>query len=390
MSKRVILIVLDGVGVGAMEDSYLYGDENTNTLKNVLSLTGIKIPNLTSLGLLKTINKLNEPVNPLAAYGNMKLKSPGKDTTTGHFELMGLIREKPAPTFSEGFPPELIKEFEKRIGRKTIGNKPASGTEIINELGKIHMETGYPIVYTSADSVFQVAAHEEIINLNELYRICEIARQLLRGDWEIERVIARPFIGESPNFIRTPYRRDFNLPPPEKTALDFLHQQNIPVWIIGKIGDIFSMRGVSREIRTKYNKDGMNKIISSLSKFDRGLIFTNLNDFDTLFGHRRNPRQFAEALQEFDDFLPVLLSNLKKGDVLIITADHGCDPTYKKHTDHTREKVPLLVYSLMMKKKVHLGERESLADVGQTILDYFQIPVNTIAGRSFLAELGIR
>ncbi|MBT9130689.1 MAG: Phosphopentomutase [candidate division WS2 bacterium] len=389
MNKRVLLIILDGVGVGAMEDAYLYGDENANTLKNTLSETGVKIPNLTSLGLLKTINNLNEPVNPLAAYGKMKLKSAGKDTTTGHFELMGLIREKPAPTFSDGFPADLIKEFEKRIGRKTIGNKPSSGIEIIKELGKMHMETGYPIVYTSADSVFQIAAHEEIVNLNELYRICEIARQLLRGDWEVERVIARPFIGESPNFIRTPSRRDFNLPPSKFTVLDLLQQHSIPVWVIGKIGDIFSLRGISQEIRTKYNKDGMNKILLSLSKLKKGLIFTNLNDFDTLFGHRRSPRQFSESLKEFDDFLPLLLGKLTKDDLLIITADHGCDPTYIRHTDHTREKVPLLVYSLALKKKLYLGERESLSDVGQTILEYFQIPGNSVAGKSFLPELSM-
>lgn len=383
------MIILDGLGVGAMEDAYLYGDENTNTLKNVLNETGVEIPNLISLGLLKTINKLNEPVNSQAAYGNMKISSPGKDTTTGHFELMGIIREKPSPTFPEGFPAGLIKEFEKRIGRKTIGNKPASGTKIINELGNIHMKTGYPIVYTSADSVFQIAAHQEIITLKELYRICEIARQLLQGDWEVERVIARPFIGESPNFIRTPFRKDFNLPAPEKTALDFLCLHNIPVWVIGKIGDIFSMKGISREVRTKNNQDGMKKITLSLSKLERGLIFTNLNDFDTLFGHRRNPGKFSESLKEFDDFLPVLLDKLKKEDLLIITADHGCDPTYTRHTDHTREKVPLLVYSLMMKKKMYLGERESLSDVGQTILDYFQILDNSVAGKSFLPELSI-
>ncbi len=387
MNKKVVLIVLDGVGAGAMEDAAEYKDEGANTLLNTLKATGVELPNLVSFGLFKILGLEGGPFSPLACYGVLEEKSKGKDTSAGHFELMGLITNIPAPTFPQGFPCELIEEFESRIGGKTLGNVPASGTEIIKRLGREHEETGYPIVYTSADSVFQIAAHENIITLDELYRISKIAREILKGEWAVERVIARPFIGRYPDYVRTPRRKDFALPPPGKTALDYLAEASVPVWVVGKIGDIFSMRGISKEIRTKTNRDGKEKILDSLKALDKGVIFANLNDFDTLYGHRRNPQLFSQALKEFDDFLPRLKEALGGDDLLILTADHGCDPTLTRHTDHTREKVPLMVYSPSMVRGRGLGVRETFADVGKSILDYFSISAKGLEGESFLSAI---
>lgn len=387
INKRVILIVLDGVGAGALPDAAEYNDEGANTLLNTIRTTWVELPNLSFLGMKKILGINNQPIDVKASYGVMLEKSKGKDTSAGHLELMGLITEKPAPTFPKGFPLELVAEYEKRIGRKTLGNVPASGTEIIKKLGQEHQKTGSPIIYTSADSVFQIAAHEEVIPIEELYRISQIARDLLQGEWAVERVISRPFIGEYPDYIRTPRRKDYALPPSGKTALDFLEEAGIPVWVIGKIGDIYSLRGIKQELRTKNNKDGMDKILYSLQELSTGLIFANLNDFDTLFGHRRNPQLFAQALREFDEYLPTLLKALNEEDLLIITADHGCDPTLERHTDHTREKVPLLVYANFTSQGVDLGVRESFADVGKTILEYFSVEEKELYGRSFLKEI---
>ncbi|HHY79416.1 MAG TPA: phosphopentomutase [Thermoanaerobacter sp.] len=387
MFKRVILIVLDSVGVGELPDAYKFGDEGSNTLGHVTEKTGIGLPNMGKLGLGNIIPLKSVPENPNAVggYGKMAEKSAGKDTTTGHWEIAGLITEKPFPTYPHGFPEEIIKEFEKRIGRKVLGNKPASGTEIIKELGEEHVKTGYPIVYTSADSVFQVAAHEDVIPLEELYRICEIAREILKGDHAVGRVIARPFTGTPGNFVRTGNRRDFSLKPFEPTILDMLKEAGYEVFAIGKIEDIFAGQGITEINHTTNNDEGITATIKAMDEIKNGLIFTNLVDFDMLYGHRNDVEGYAKALTHFDNRLPEIMGKLTKEDLLIITADHGCDPTTPS-TDHSREYVPLLVYSPSMKHGVNLGVRSTYSDVAATIAEIFKVGP-TKHGTSFLKEL---
>ncbi|AIS51648.1 phosphopentomutase DeoB [Thermoanaerobacter kivui] len=387
MFKRVILIVLDSVGVGELPDAYKFGDEGSNTLGHVTEKTGVELPNMGRLGLGNIIPLKSVPENPnaIGGYGKMAEKSAGKDTTTGHWEIAGLITEKPFPTYPHGFPEEIIKEFEKRIGRKVLGNKPASGTEIIKELGEEHVKTGYPIVYTSADSVFQVAAHEDVIPLEELYRICEIAREILKGDHAVGRVIARPFTGTPGNFVRTGNRRDFSLKPFEPTVLDMLKEAGYEVFAIGKIEDIFAGQGITEKNHTINNDEGITATIKAMDDIKNGLIFTNLVDFDMLYGHRNDVEGYAKALKHFDNRLPEIMGKLTKEDLLIITADHGCDPTTPS-TDHSREYVPLLVYSPSMKHGINLGVRSTYSDVAATIAEIFKVGP-TKHGTSFLKEL---
>ncbi len=384
---RVILLIMDSVGVGELPDANTYGDKGSNTLGNIAKeLKGLNLPNLQSLGLGNIIDILGveRNINPLGSYGKMAEVSPGKDTTTGHWELAGVILEKPFPTFPKGFPEDLILEFETKIGKKTIGNIVASGTEIITELGQKHMETGFPIVYTSADSVFQIAAHEEVIPLEELYKMCEIARELLKGEYEVGRVIARPFVGVTGNFTRTSNRHDYAIDTPTPTILDLLVERNIEVMAVGKIKDIFNGKGISAHKSTKTNDEGIYQTIELLKENKKGLIFANLVDFDMLFGHRNDVEGYGQALERLDVKLNDILDLLGEKDLLIITADHGCDPTTVS-TDHSREYVPLIVYSLGAKKGVNLGTRASFSDVAATIAENYNIKLGV--GKSFLSEI---
>jgi len=386
--RRVFLIVLDSVGIGAMPDWREFGDDMPgDTLGHCAERRPLRLPNLERLGIanIRPFAHLRAAEAPAASYGRCALASPGKDTTTGHWELAGIILKKPFPLYPNGFPPELIREFERRIGRGTLGNKPASGTEIIRELGEEHMKTGKPIVYTSADSVFQVAAHEEVIPLEELYRICEIARDLLRGEHEVGRVIARPFIGSPGAFVRTANRHDYAVPPPQGMLLDRLGGRGVPVISIGKIADIFLGRGIAHSLKTKNNADGMEKILAAAREFPEGLVFANLVDFDMLYGHRNDPEGYSRALEEVDAWLPSLETSLAPDDLVILTADHGCDPVTPS-TDHNREYVPLLAFGPRVRRGANLGTRASLADIGQTIAANFGAAAP--AGESFLSDLG--
>lgn len=386
--KRVILIILDGVGIGELPDAYKFNDQGSNTLANIArAVGGLNLPNLEKLGLsnIYPILGVKPQETPFSYFGKMAEKSPGKDTTTGHWEIAGLILDKPFPTYPNGFPKEIIERFEREIGRKVLGNYPASGTEIINKLGEEHMKTGYPIVYTSADSVFQIAAHEEIIPVEELYNMCKIARNILQGEHGVARVIARPFLGEKGNFFRTPRRKDFSLPPPRKTLLDYLKENGKEVIGIGKIEDIFAGKGLTLTLHQDNNKEGMENIIKAINILKEGIIIANLVDFDMLYGHRNNVEGFAKALEEFDAFIPKIISLLKYEDILIITADHGCDPTTES-TDHSREYVPLLVFSQKFQRTNSLGVQSSFSNLGKTIADYFKIE-NDLDGESFLKEL---
>lgn len=386
--RRVFLIVLDSVGIGAMPDWREFGDDMPgDTLGHCAERRPLRLPNLERLGIanIRPFAHLRAAEAPAASYGRCALASPGKDTTTGHWELAGIILKKPFPLYPNGFPPELIREFERRIGRGTLGNKPASGTEIIRELGEEHMKTGQPIVYTSADSVFQVAAHEEVIPLEELYRICEIARDLLRGEHEVGRVIARPFIGSPGAFVRTANRHDYAVPPPQGMLLDRLAGRGVPVISIGKIADIFLGRGIAHSLKTKNNADGMEKILAAAREFPEGLVFANLVDFDMLYGHRNDPEGYSRALEEVDAWLPSLETSLAPDDLVILTADHGCDPVTPS-TDHNREYVPLLAFGPRVRRGANLGTRASLADIGQTIAANFGAAAP--AGESFLSDLG--
>lgn len=382
MTKRVILIILDSLGVGEMNDSFKYGDKGCNTFRNVIEKSEkINLDNFKKLGIgnIKSLN-LNPTNDNLALIGVCNELSQGKDTITGHLEIAGVITEIPLQTFPNGFPKDIIEEFENKIGRKVIGNCVASGTEIIERLGKEHMETGNPILYTSADSVFQIAAHEEIIPIDELYKMCEIARNMLVGDRLIGRVIARPFIGEHGKFKRTSNRKDYSIDPPGKTMLDYLKENGKDVISIGKIYDIFNGFGITEKIKTVNNLDGINKTIDTMKREFNGLLFVNLVDFDMMYGHRNDVNGYANAISEFDSKIPEIIENMREDDVLILTADHGCDPT-TDGTDHTREQIPLIVY----KKGVvpsSLGERKSFSDIGKTILDLFEIK-NNIHGTSF-------
>lgn len=384
---KVMLIVMDSVGIGALPDAKEYGDEGSNTLGNIASQVGLNVPNLTKLGLGKIapLQGIAADVKALGAYGKMAELSKGKDTTTGHWEIAGIITEDPMPTFAHSFPATFIKEFEKRIQRKTLGNVVASGTEILKELGEKHMETGFPIVYTSADSVFQIAAHEEVIPLEELYEICKIAREMLTGDLAVGRVIARPFIGKPGNFTRTTNRHDYSLVPPRPTVLDALQNKGYEVISIGKIKDIFAGKGITKSITTKDNKEGVEKTIEAWSELKEGLIFTNLVEFDSLYGHRNNPKGYAEKLAELDGQLPDLMNLVEEEGILILTADHGNDPTTPS-TDHSREYVPLLVYGKDIKDDRALGTRHTFADIAATLCEIFSLEYECV-GESFWGSI---
>lgn len=385
--KRVILLIMDSVGVGALPDAGEYGDAGSNTLGNTArAVGGLKLPNLGRLGLANITSIEGTPPvpSPAAAYGRMAERSPGKDTTTGHWEIAGLILSRPFPVYPNGFPPELIKQYEATIGRRVLGNKAASGTVIIEELGERHLATGCPIVYTSADSVFQVAAHESVIPVEELYAMCRAAREMLTGEHAVGRVIARPFTGTPGSFRRTARRHDYSLKPPGKTVLNLLVENNFTVTAVGKINDIFAGEGISRSISTTGNAEGVERTLELLRSPLDGLIFINLVDFDMLYGHRNNPQGYAAALEELDRSIPELLAAMREEDVLIITADHGCDPTTTS-TDHSREYVPLLVYGRAVRSGVNLGVRETFADVAATIADIYGL--RTENGRSFRDEV---
>ncbi len=381
---RVIWVVLDSVGIGAMPDAGAFGDVGSDTLGNIGTKCHLRLPNLARLGLanIRPIPGLSPAHRPAGAYGRCALASPGKDTTTGHWEMAGIILEQPFPLYPHGFPAELISAFEQRIGRKTLGNKPASGTEIIKELGAEHMQTGSPIIYTSADSVFQIAAHEQVIPLKELYRISAIAREMLQGPNCVGRVIARPFEGRPGEFVRTANRRDFAVPPPPGMLLDKLADGGVRIYAIGKIADIFLGRGISFSVKTKSNQDGMEQTRRALESLPNGLIFVNLVDFDQQFGHRNDANGYAAALEALDRWLPTL--ELSERDMLILTADHGCDPTTPS-TDHSREYAPLLIFGSRVKPGVNLGTRRTLADIGQTVAQNFGTAIE--AGTSFLDDI---
>src|SRR5467141_2566084 len=384
---RVFWIVLDSVGIGELPDAREYGDVGRNTLGHIADSRPLEIPNLVRLGLanIAPLKHQTAAAAPLGAYGKGATRSPGKDTTTGHWEMAGVWLDQAFPVYKNGFPKELIEEFEKQIGRKTIGNKAASGTEIIKELGEEHTRTGEPIVYTSGDSVFQIATHEDVIPIAELYRMCEIARKLLDGPHRVGRVIARPFAGRVGNFARTSLRHDYAVDPPKPMLLDVLAERRVPVFGIGKIHDIYNGRGVQDYVTTKNNVDGMKKLGAALQARKHGLIFCNLVDFDMLYGHRKDVEGFAKSLEEFDRLLADFLQRLGPTDLLMITADHGCDPDPRwATTDHSREYVPILAYSPARVTGVSLGTRETLADMGQTIAENFGATIPH--GASFLRE----
>jgi phosphopentomutase len=385
---KVLWVVLDSVGIGALPDAADYGDVGRTTLGHIAESRPLKIPTLVGMGLsnIAPLPHLPPAASPMGAYGKGATHSPGKDTTTGHWEMAGVWLPQAFPVYPHGFPPEIIDEFERQIGRETLGNKPASGTEIIKELGEVHVRTGKPIVYTSGDSVFQIATHEEVIPIADLYRMCEIARKLLDGPHRVGRVIARPFTGEAGHFVRTSRRHDYAVDPPKPMLMDVLEDRSVPVFGIGKIHDIYNGRGVKDYVTTKNNADGMDKLTAALCERSSGLIFCNLVDFDMLYGHRKDVEGFAKSLEEFDLALANFLRLLQPSDLLMITADHGCDPDPRwETTDHSREYVPILAYSSQPAAGVNLGIRESLADMGQTIAENFggSIP----HGKSFLAEL---
>lgn len=386
MFRRVIWIVLDSVGIGAMPDAADYGDQASDTLGNIARLRGLKLPNLARLGLgnIKPVTGIPPAARPEGSFGRCALASPGKDTTTGHWEMVGIHLTHPFPLYPQGFPAEILTEFERRIGRHSIGNKAASGTEIIEELGEEHIASGSPIVYTSADSVFQVAAHEQVIPLPELYRICQTAREILRGPHEVGRVIARPFVGTPGNFTRTPNRHDYAVPPPVGMLLDQLENRNVTVHAIGKISDVFLGRGIRRSDKTKNNSDGMTKTLHALEETTEGLIFVNLVDFDQQYGHRNDVEGYGAALEQFDAWVPELGRLLGPEDLAIFTADHGCDPTTAS-TDHSREYVPLVVHGPKVRAGVNLGLRTTLSDIGQTVAANFG--AHLVKGVSFLPEI---
>ncbi len=401
---RIIWIVLDSVGIGPLPDAAEYGDvpagakpgEGRNTLGHVAAGRTkdrpLQVPNLVRLGLanIAPLAHLTPAEEPLGCYGKGATHSPGKDTTTGHWEMAGIWLDQAFPVYPNGFPPETIAEFEKQIGRRTLGNKPASGTEIIKEMGEEHVRTGFPIVYTSGDSVFQIAAHEEVIPIAELYRMCEIARKLLDGKHRVGRVIARPFAGPSgqngAGFKRTERRHDYAVEPPRPMLLDVLVGKGVPIFGVGKIHDIYNGRGVERYATTKNNADGMEKLRAAMNEQASGLIFANLVDFDMLYGHRKDVEGFARSLEEFDALMAKLMNDMRDSDLLMITADHGCDPDdCSPSTDHSREYVPILTYSRAGESGINLGTRATLADMGQTVAENFggKIP----RGRSFLPEI---
>ena len=385
--KRVFLIVLDSVGIGEMPDAKTYGDEGSNTLKACYKNKNFRMPNMAKMGLfnIEGIDYSENEINPTASFARMKEVSKGKDTTTGHWEMVGINSEKPFPTYPNGFPKEVIDEFEKLTGVKTLCNKPYSGTEVIKDYGKESVETGKLIVYTSADSVFQVAAHENVVPIEKLYEYCKIARKILKGNHAVGRVIARPFVGEYPNYIRTSNRHDFSLIPTKKTILDVIKENGMDVIGVGKINDIFAGVGITEVIKTKGNADGIEKTLNVMDKDFNGLCFVNLVDFDMLYGHRNDVDGYATALSYFDEKLKYIIQKMKKDDILIITADHGCDPTTSS-TDHSREYTPMIVFGENIKSGVNLGTRCGFYDIGATILEYLGLE-NNIDGKSFLKEI---
>jgi phosphopentomutase len=384
--RRVILMVLDSVGIGEMPDADRYGDQGSDTLGHLFAHRPLHVPNLRRYGIANIKPVALPPVAaPEGAFGRAAIASAGKDTTTGHWEIAGIITETPFPTYPNGFPPDIIEAFERAIGRRVLGNKPASGTEIIQELGEEHLRTGCPIVYTSADSVFQIAAHEEVIPREELYRMCEIARRLLDGPHRVGRVIARPFVGTPGNFRRTEGRRDYAVDPPSPTLLDLLKASGWETVAVGKTGSIFNHRGFTREIPAGNNMASIEGTLHAMRETETGVIFVNLVDFDTLYGHRNDVEGYARALEAFDARLPEIEARLRPDDLLLLTADHGCDPTTPS-TDHSREYVPILAYGRRVRRGVNLGIRRSLADIGQTIAENFGLRLP--AGESFLGEIG--
>ena len=387
--KKAILIVLDSVGVGELKDAKSYGDEGSHTLDNVYrTCKGLEINELEKLGIgnIEGVTAPKKCDKVIGAFGRCEEASKGKDTVTGHWEISGVILEEPLNTYPEGFSDDIINEFKKRANVEGIlGNIVASGTQIIEDLGEEHVKTGYPIIYTSADSVFQIAAHEDVIPLERLYKMCEIAREMLVDKWAVGRVIARPFIGEAPNFKRTSNRRDYALDPFNKTMLEYLKDANYEVAAVGKIEDIYNQKGVTSAVHTKSNMDGVDKTLEYMDTVKEGLIFTNLVDFDMLYGHRNDPEGYGQALEDFDNRLQELYGKMGEEDILIITADHGCDPTTSS-TDHSREHIPVLVYGKNVKPGVNIGTRETFADIGKTILDFFNVE-NELVGKSFLKDI---
>ena len=389
MAKRAIIIVLDSVGAGEMPDAAAFGDEGSNTLGNLSRAfdDGLGLPNMGELGLGNVVEIRGTPptTKPAGGFGKCAEMSPAKDTTLGHWEIAGVVTSVAFPTFPDGFPPEVMNAFEAAIGTGTLGNCTASGTEIIQRLGDEHVATGFPIVYTSADSVFQIAAHEEVVPLDRLYEMCRIAREILDGPFRVGRVIARPFIGKSGAYERTRNRHDFSVIPGAPTLLDKVKEAGLESIGVGKIGDIFAHQGLTKEVPTKSNEDGVVATLLQINEAPDGLIFTNLVDTDMIYGHRNDTVGYRRALEEFDKFLPKIIKALLPSDLLIITADHGCDPTTPS-TDHSREYTPLLVYSHGLKTGVNLGTRSTFADIGATCADFLGVSP-TESGRSFLREL---
>ncbi|MFQ5862874.1 MAG: phosphopentomutase [Candidatus Brocadiales bacterium] len=389
-TRRVVIIILDSLGAGELPDASRFGDEGSNTLGNMArAVGGLRLPNLEALGLGKIIpvEGLRDDITPRAFYGKMAESSGAKDTTTGHWEITGVVTTKPFPTYPNGFPGEIIEKFTKAIGRPILCNRPASGTEIIKELGEEHIRTGHPIVYTSADSVFQIAACEAVIPVEELYEMCKIARGILTGEHNVGRVIARPFVVSEGQYIRTERRKDFSIPPPQPTLLDMAKERGLEVTGVGKIGDIFAHTGLTLELPTGNNQEGVDQTIRCIKEGSgsKGIIFTNLIDFDMKYGHRNNPEGYARCLEEFDRRLPEILDSLRDDDILSMTADHGCDPTTPS-TDHSREYVPLLVYGRALGRVHSLGIRQSFSDLGATVAEALELPPLR-HGKSFYKDL---
>lgn len=386
--NRVFLIVLDSVGIGGASDAKDFGDNNPNTLKTIAASEKFYTPNLSRLGLFNIdgINFYRREENPLGSFARVCEASQGKDTTIGHWEIAGIISERPLPTYPNGFPPEVINELEKSFGRKILCNKPYSGTKVIHDFGQAHEATGDLIVYTSADSVLQIAAHEKIVPVDELYNFCRTAREIMQGVHGVGRIIARPFIGEFPNYERTPRRHDFSLKPPAETILDALNKKNLATIGVGKIQDIFAGQGINCSLGiNENNSDGMNKTLRLMDEDFRGLCFINLVDFDMKFGHRRDIDGYAQAMMTFDAELGEFLSKMRDDDLLMITADHGCDPA-AKGTDHTRENVPLIIYGKQARAGLNLGTLKTFADIAATIAEIFSVKLAT-NGKSFLKQI---
>lgn len=385
-NKRLFLIVLDSVGVGEASDAAQFGDVGSNTMRAAVE-AGADLPNLRRLGLFNMdgMDWADPEEAPAGAFGRMREASMGKDTTIGHWEIAGVVSPKPLPTFPDGFPPEIIRNYEKLTGRKVICNKPYSGTQLLLDYGREHAETGALMVYTSADSVFQVAAHEDIVPIEELYHDCELAREMLTGDYAVGRVIARPFVGEYPNYTRTARRHDYSLQPPRDTMLNDLENAGFECIGVGKISDIFAGSGITQQIRTQNNTDGIEKTLSLLENDFEGICFVNLVDFDMVYGHRNDAPGYARALMEFDQALPRIMEQMGEDDLLIITADHGCDPSTPS-TDHSREYTPMLAWSRKIRAGANLGTRSTFADIGATVLEYFGLE-NGTDGQSFLKDI---